>query len=162
MAPEYFQSLNYKNFGDIEGTVVYIDDILIAANSKEEHDLILPKAMLRAKECGLKFNKDKSQFKVSQVKYLGHVFSKKGIEIDPDRIRAILTIKDPKSKEELQRILGTINYVRSFIPNVSELIAPLRELLKVDIHFQWFEHHSKVLQLIKETLTKEPVFVNFD
>ena len=81
--------------------------------------------MLKSKECGVKFNKNKLQFKVSQVKYLGHVFSEKGMEIDPDRVRAILAIKDPKSKEELKRIFGTINYVRSFIPNLSELTAPL-------------------------------------
>ena len=45
MATEYFQSVDYKNFRDIEGTVVYIDDILIAANSEEEHGLILDKIM---------------------------------------------------------------------------------------------------------------------
>lgn len=62
MAPEYFQSINYKNFGHIEVTVIYIDDILIAEHLEEERDQILEKTMQRDKERGVKFNKNKLQF----------------------------------------------------------------------------------------------------
>lgn len=58
-APEIFQKINQKNFGDIENVIIYFDDLLITANSKEEHDKILQKVIDRAREKGVKFNKEK-------------------------------------------------------------------------------------------------------
>ncbi|XP_043473419.1 uncharacterized protein K02A2.6-like [Leptopilina heterotoma] len=129
MAPEYFQEVNEKNFGDIEGVIIYFVDICISAETEEEHDKILDQG---------------------------------GVQIDQERIRAIDAIENLKSKAEVQKILGTVNYVRKFIPNLSELTAPLRELLKDGVEFQWFESHSKALQEIKAALKNAPVLANFN
>lgn len=98
MAPEYFQMINQKNFGNIDGVLIYIDDLLITANSRDEHDSILQKVLERARQVGVRFNKDKIQLGQSSVKYLGHIFSCQGIKIDPDRVRAINAIENPKTK----------------------------------------------------------------
>ncbi|XP_029055276.2 uncharacterized protein K02A2.6-like, partial [Osmia bicornis bicornis] len=161
MAPEYFQEINNRNFGDIDGVTVYFDDICISAETNEEHDKILKQVLTRARKLGIKFNQNKIQYKVSEVKYLGHVFSKEGMKIDPERVRAIEAIKNPKSKIEVQRILGMINYVRQYIPNLSKLTAPLRELLQDSVEFHWFEYHLKALQEIKIAMKKAPV-LNFN
>lgn len=84
------------------------------------------------------------------------------MKIDPERVRAIGAIKNPKSKAEVQKILETINYVRQYIPNLSKLTAPLRELLKDSVEFQWFECHSKALQEIKTAMKNAPVLANFN
>lgn len=162
MAPEYFQKINNDNFGDIEGVTVYLDDILIAAQTVEAHDNTVKKVIDRARQLGVKFNKNKVQYKVKSVKYLGDIFSAQGMAIDPDRIEAILAIESPQNLTKLQSILGMINFLRNFIPNLSMLIAPLRELLKKDVQFQWLSAHEKCLNEVKQKIVEAPVLANFD
>lgn len=131
IAPEFFQKVNSQNFADIPGVVIYFDDILIASDTLEEHDKILQAVIERAKKLNIRFNKEKIQFKQNHVKYLGHIFSQDGISADEDRIKSITDLKNPKNKKDLQKILGMINYLRKFIPNLSEKTVLLRELLKI-------------------------------
>jgi hypothetical protein len=161
-APEIFQKMNQKNFGDIDNVIIYFDDLLIAANSKEEHDKILHKVINRAREKGVKFNKEKVQYRKTEVKYMGHIFNREGMRIDKDRIRAIDELKPPTCKKELQRLLGLINYVRKFIPKLGEIASPICDLLRKDIEFQWLEAHDKALSTIKSEISKNTVLMNFD
>lgn len=161
-APEFFQRENEKHFGDINGVVVYFDDILIAGQDEKEHDQILKKVIERARQLKLKFNKDKLQYRVEKVKYLGHVFTKQGMSPDEDRVKSILSLSDPTNKKELQSVLGMVNYLRKFISNMADLTSPLRELLKKDNEFQWLKVHSDAFKRIKETIIKAPVLGSFD
>lgn len=85
VAPEIFQRYSERAFGDIPGVIIYCDDLLIAASSEEEHDVILNKVFERARKCNVKFNKNKFHYKLREVRYFGHIFSKEGVKIDPDR-----------------------------------------------------------------------------
>ncbi|KAJ3655671.1 hypothetical protein Zmor_014792 [Zophobas morio] len=161
-APELFQKLNTNNFGDIEGVSVYIDDLLIAGETEEEHDAILNKVIDRARKLNIKFNQSKVQYRKSQVKYLGHLFSKDGMQPDPDRIKSIIQLKEPKNKKDLQKVLGMFNYFRNFLPNLSEITDPLRNLLKNNVIFSWTELHQNIYDQIKNMLTVAPVLTNFD
>lgn len=69
VAPELFQKINSEVFGDIDGTTVYFDDLLICASSEREHDDILSKVLNRAREKGVKFNPHKIQYKLKQVNF---------------------------------------------------------------------------------------------
>lgn len=120
------------------------------------------RVITRARELGVKFNKEKIQYNTRQVKYLGHVFSENGMQLDDNRVKAVLQLKTPTCKKELQRLLGTFNYFRSFIPNLSEVLAPLSSLLKNDVLFCWSSHHEDALRKVKKLLTEAPVLVNFD
>ncbi|GBN46208.1 Transposon Tf2-6 polyprotein, partial [Araneus ventricosus] len=142
-APEIFQKRNQENFGDIQGVLIYFDDLLIAANSIKEHDEILAKVVQRAKSLNIKFNKNKVQFRVPEVKYLGHVFNVAGMRPDPERVKAVVELKEPKNKLELQRVLGMLNYLRRFVPHFSTKTAALRELLKQKVEWQWLGLHSQ-------------------
>jgi hypothetical protein len=73
---------NEKIFGDIAGVHVVHDDIIIAARNIAEHDEILRKVFIRAREANVKFNKDKIQLRVSEVKYLGNIVSEDGLRPD--------------------------------------------------------------------------------
>lgn len=72
IAPQLFQKMNERNFVNIEDLIIYIDDLLIAAETEEEHDRILAQVLNRARELNIKFNETKVQYKVREVKYLGH------------------------------------------------------------------------------------------
>lgn len=162
LAPEIFQKFTEQIFGQIKGVVVYFDDILIAGSDEREHDLILKQVVDKARENNIKFNKTKFQYKVKSVKYFGEVYSQGGHTPDPDRVRAINGLESPKNKKELQRLLGLFNFVRDFVPKMSEVTSPLRELLRKDVAFLWMPKHEEALNKLKNLISKAPVLVHFD
>ncbi|GFT88928.1 transposon Ty3-G Gag-Pol polyprotein [Nephila pilipes] len=126
-APEVFQKRNQKLFGYIENVEIYFDDIIVAEYNEDSHDAIMSKVLERVRSLNIKFNPDKLQYRVSEVKYVGQIISKSGIKPDPDHIKAIVAMPTPKSKTEVRRLLGMVNFLSKFIPNVSKVTAPLRE-----------------------------------
>lgn len=161
-SPEIFHRVFTKIFDDIEGVEIYIDDVLIHAKNEREHDEILNKVLVRARKFGVKFNKNKCQIKVNEVKYLGHIISDKGLRVDPERTKAIVEMEEPKNREELLRFLGMINYVSKFIPNISEVTAPLRMLIKKNVPYIWSESQRNAYELLKKMLCESPVLAYFD
>uniref|UniRef100_A0A3B4T1P7 Reverse transcriptase/retrotransposon-derived protein RNase H-like domain-containing protein n=1 Tax=Seriola dumerili TaxID=41447 RepID=A0A3B4T1P7_SERDU len=110
----------------------------------------------------VKFNKDKIQFKVDTVKYMGHVITAAGQRADDTKIKAIVNMPTPEDKQSLQRLLGMTKFPAQYIPNEASLTAPLRQLLKKDVAWQWYPHHSSALQTLKTTLTQAPVLRYYD
>lgn len=161
VSPEVFQRVNEKMFADLD-IGIYFDDYIIAAENEMEHDRILQEVLDRAKKLNIKFNKNKIQFKVREVKYLGQIFSEEGIKPDPEYIQAILKLENPKNKKELLRIIGMFNYLTKYIPNLSELFSPLRSLIKNNTPWNWTGDHTNILNNIKELITKIPNLQIFD
>ena len=159
---EIYQKLYEKNFENIPGVIIYIDDILIAAETIEQHDKIVNLVIERARKLNIRFNKEKLQYRVESVKYLGQIISENGIACDPERMQAISKIEPPKDKKDLQKLLGMVNYIRSYVPNLAEMSQPLRELLKKNIVFNWLPSHDKCLQNIKKLIIKSPTLKTFD
>jgi len=106
-------------FSDIIGVIVYIDDLIVTGGTLKEHNQQLKKVLDRAREVNLKFNKSKCIIGVTEVKLLGHVFNSEGVKPDPDKITAIVNMPSPKSVKDLQRFLGMINYLSSYIPKLA-------------------------------------------
>ncbi|XP_072380686.1 uncharacterized protein [Diabrotica undecimpunctata] len=111
---------------------------------------------------GAKFNKEKFQYCQRQVKFMGQVFSEKDMEIDPDRVESLCKLERPKDKTELQRIIGSFNYIRKYIPNMVEHIKPLCELLKSDVEFKWLPLQQRCFENLTEIITKSPALTPFD
>ncbi|XP_046850289.1 uncharacterized protein K02A2.6-like [Xenia sp. Carnegie-2017] len=124
-ASDVAQKMVDDNFSDIPGVLAVYDDIIIAAKDKEEHDKILIKVLDRARDRNIKFNKEKIQLRVKEVKYLGNIINAKGFHPDPEKINAILEMLKPQNKQDLQRLLGMVNFLSQYISNMSEITAPL-------------------------------------
>lgn len=90
LAPEKFQEPTSKYFGNINNVDVYFDDILVSGVIREDHDKALSEVIERAREFNIKFNPNELQYCVSKVKFLGFIFSNKGV-LPPDieRIKVI-------------------------------------------------------------------------
>lgn len=161
-APEIFHRTFSEIFEDIENVKIYIDDIIIFAKNRQQHDEILEKVLKRAREKGVKFNKKKCKIGVNKVKYIGHEISEKGISVDQDKVEAIKQIKKPQNTKELQRFLGMITYVGKFIPNLSEKTSNLRQLIKKNMEFIWLDAHEKEFNNLKNLLMSSPVLKFFD
>ncbi|RYE25774.1 MAG: hypothetical protein EOP45_04445 [Sphingobacteriaceae bacterium] len=162
IGPEVFQKYNERNFEDIDGVFVFIDDVLIVADTLEEHDKILEKVLERARKLNIKFNEEKVQYRVKEVKYWGKIISENGIACNPERVEAIRKITPPKDKKDLQKLLGVVNCVHEFVPNLAEASKPLRDLLKDDVVFNWQKPHDECLELIKEMIANAPTLQSFD
>ena len=156
-AQDVFQSIMSEMFEDIEGVEVVIDDLLIWGTTEEEHDARLEKVLQRAQQQNLKLNKDKSQIKLKEIKYIGHILSEDGIKPDPKKVTAVTEMKPPTTKEELQRFLGMTTYLSKFISNYSTTSAPLRMLLEKNTEWHWMDQQKKAFQKLKNLITGSPV-----
>ena len=107
------------------------------------HDERLEAILKRCEEINFTLNKEKCQFRVPKVTYIGHILNSKGVQPDPEKVRAIQDMPPPSDKKGVERLLGTINYLAKFIPNMSTVTHPIYELLKSDVKFSWKEPQEK-------------------
>ncbi|KAI5730816.1 hypothetical protein M8J77_000372 [Diaphorina citri] len=107
-------------------------------------------------------NKDKIQFKKNKVTILGYLVSKNGTQIDPQRTEAISKMKTPTDKTELLQFLGMVKYFARFIPNISDITSPLRELTKKDVHWDWKDEHEIAVKRLKDLLVSAPILCHYE
>lgn len=161
-SPEVFQRTVSQIFENIDGVDVIIDDILIWGKNVDEHNRRLKLVLDKARSVNIRLNRDKCKIGVPEVTYIGHTFSKKGVTPDQQKVKAINDMPAPKGKKELQRFMGMINYVGKFIPNLSTINKPLRELLENKVEWHWTEKHEECFNNLKILLTNAPVLKYFD
>ena len=125
-------------------------------------EFFLNEVIKRANKYGVKFNKSKVQYKISEVRYVGHVFSSEGVRPNPEYIKAVLALEEPKNKKELLRILGMVNYLSKYLPKLSEVLSPLRNLIKKDVEWLWTKDHAFIFSKIKTMITEIPILKIFD
>lgn len=114
----------------IPGVVVFIDDIRITASNDEEHLVRLEEVLKRFLLNNVKVNLSKSEFLKSQIEYCGFRIDKFGIHKLKSKIDEIANALTPKNIQELQSLLGLVNYYNRFFRNYSDLTEPLRKLLR--------------------------------
>ena len=120
-----FQRKMDESYEGLEGVITLEDDILVFGKTREEHDRRLQAVLIRSRERGIKLNKDKLETGLTQVRYFGHLLTQKGIQPDPEKVRAVTTMKEPTNKSELETFLGMVTYLSKFTPNLSEITSPL-------------------------------------
>lgn len=161
-APEYF-SMKFSNlFSDLEGVVIHVDDVLLYTKDRESHHKLLKEVLFRLHKEGLTINKEKCVFGVEKVTYLGHTISAEGIALDPERVDSIKQFKIPTNKKQLMQFLGLVNYVGRFIPNKTNILEPLNELLKDKVLFRWDMVHDMAFNKIKDSIQNAPALKHYD
>nr|VZI06174.1 unnamed protein product [Spirometra erinaceieuropaei] len=108
----------------------YIDEILVASSSAEEHASHLRRIFDRFQQHGLQLNVDKCVFGVNSFDFLGHHVDQHGITPLTEKMQCILSFPVPNTLTQLRRFIGLINYYRRFIPHCAAILAPLTDLLK--------------------------------
>ena len=112
----------------------YVDDILIFSKNMEEHFWHLTLVFECLKYYGLILYRKKCIFAVSEITFLGHRVSKKGVAPLEDKVTAIREFSCPRTMKGLRRFLGMVNFYRRFIPGVAKTLAPLHSLLSPHKH----------------------------
>jgi len=136
---------------------VYVDDMIAKSESEEEHILNLRKLFERLRKFKLKLNPAKCTFGVRSGKLLGFVVSQKGIEVDPDKMRAIIEMPAPSTEKEVRGFLGRLNYIARFISQLTATCEPIFKLLRKNQVVEWNEDCQTAFDKIKQYLQDPPV-----
>ena len=161
-APAIFQRVMESILQGIPKVVVYLDDILVAGDSVEEHLRLLDKVLDRLQKAGLRARKNKCQFMVSEVSYLGHRIDKDGLHPLDDKVKAIVEAPAPRNVRELKSYLGILTYYGKFLPDLSAVLAPLYRLLRKQVSWRWSSAEREAFQVSKDLLSSSPLLVHFD
>ena len=134
----------------------YIDDLLIASHTPEEHMEHLRQVFQRLSDHGIVINPAKCVLGVSELDFLGHRVSAKGIRPLDEKVQSVRHFPQPMSVRKLRVFLGLINFHHRFIPNCAAILQPLNRLLRVTgrkaRHLPWDEQAATAFTAIKEAL----------
>ncbi|GBL87037.1 Transposon Ty3-G Gag-Pol polyprotein [Araneus ventricosus] len=128
-AAQTMQRLMDNALQGLDFCFVYIDDLLIASSSLEEHLDHLKQVFDRLRKFGLVLNRDKCVFAVENLSFLGHKIDKYGITPLPEKVEAISNFPRPKTIQDLRRFLGMLNFFRRFLPQAAQKQLPLQKML---------------------------------
>ena len=145
-----------------DGTVVYMDDILVFGETQEIHDQRLKRVMETIQASGLRLNKEKCRFSKPEFDFLGQVVTKDGIASSPERVKAIVEMDPPLNISELRRLLGMVNYIGRYLSNLSTVLQPLNELLKSERDWCWGPQQKQAFTEVKQLISSAPVLEFFD
>jgi len=132
-SPTTFQTIINDLFRDLinQGDMVtFIDDILVAIDTKEGYDELVEEVLRRLEENDLFVKPEKCKWKVREVEFLGVVISPKGVEIQKKKMEGVLNWPAPRNIKEVQKFLGLVSYYRMFIKNFARIVAPLHVLVR--------------------------------
>ncbi|CAI7886963.1 unnamed protein product, partial [Closterium sp. NIES-54] len=157
-APAMFQTLMNTVISEFLGSfvVVYLDDILVFSETKEEHVQHLQKVFEVLRRELLYAKQSKCEFFLPEVEFLGHVISASGIRTDPKKITAVQDWIAPTSVKELQSFLGFANYYRRFVQGYASIASPLTDLLRKGVEYVWGPAQQQAFEQMKQSLTSSP------
>ena len=154
---EKFQKCTSRILEGLEGVECNIDDVLVHAPTIELHDYRLQKVLERPSEAGVTLNIDKYTFQVSKIKFLGNVVSANGIEVDPDKVAAVVNLPAPKNVQDVRVFLGMVNHLSKFAEHLADKTKPIRDLMQKDSQWVWGTPQQQAFEEIKSILTAAPL-----
>ena len=145
-----------KKYGNL--IMCYVDDVVIATPTLEDHIERLEEVFSCMKQAGLKCKPSKCEILRDSIKYLGRLVDKHGVRPDPEAVEAVLTWKAPKTDTQLMSFLGFANYYREFIKGYADKIYPMQRLMRnKGKKFTWTDEAQVSFENIKRELCEAPV-----
>ena len=133
---------------------VYIDDMSVKSTTAELHIAHLSEAFQILRNYNMKLNPAKCAFGVSAGKFLGFIVNHRGIEANPEKIKAMLDMPSPSGIKEVQRLTGRIASLSRFISRASDKYQPFFQVLKKA--FQWDAKCEEAFSALKTYLSSPP------
>lgn len=156
-APASFQRLMTRVTEGLLNCTVYIDDVVLYADTWEQHMEEMRRFFERLKEAGLVINLPKSEIGKASITYLGHVVGRGEVRPRAAKVQAIAQMPAPKNKKELMRFLGMAGFYRKFVPNFATVASPLTDLLRKSEKFVWTDSCTMAFEQLKAILSCEPI-----
>ena len=156
MMTRMFESLLGKN---IE---IYMDDMVVKSKVISEHlgDLRVIFEILRSYK--LRLNASKCSFGVGSGKFLGYMVTHKGIEVNPDQIKAINNLRTPRNPKEVQKLTEMAAALNRFISRSVDRCRPFFLLINKWKNFEWTEECARAFQQLKDYLARPPIMSSLE
>lgn len=131
---------------------VYVDDMLTNSLNPEDHVKDLRETFDILRKYKMRLNLAKCAFSVSSGKILGFMVNQRGIEINPEKIQALVNMKSPKSVKEIQRLTGQVAALNRFVSRATDKCLPFFKALRKGKEMKWTEECEEAFQKLKEYL----------
>nr|CCI55289.1 PH01B001G05.12 [Phyllostachys edulis] len=157
-----FQRLTQSTFSSQLGRNLeaYVDDLVVKSIKRLNHITDLQETFDNIRKHRLKLNPKKCVFGVSSGKLLGFLVSIRGIETNPEKIQAIVQMRPPTTKKEIQKLTGCMAALSRFIARLGEKGLPFFKLLRKHEGFEWSKEANAVLEDVNRYLTSAPTLVS--
>ena len=164
VAGDVFQHKLDEIFGKLTNVMCIVDDVMVVGYKKDhsDHDLAITKLLQTAQKNSVKLNFDKLQYKKHEVTFFGENYTTQGRKPDPKKIEAIVKMKQPENKKEMQTFLGMVQYLQKFTPWLSVLAEPLQYLIKTNSPYVRGPEHTIAKNAIQEEMTWAPILKYFN
>ena len=137
--------------------IVYVDDMIAKSHTEEGHVADLLKLFQRLRKYCLRLNPNKCTFGVRSWKFLGFIVSQRGIEVDPDKVKAIQEMAAPRTENQVRGFLRRLNYISRFISHMTATCEPIFKLLKKDQDCVWTDDCQRAFEKIGRASCRERV-----
>lgn len=153
-APAVFQRLMNGVLQDLPYAAAYIDDVVVASNSWEEHLQHLKTVLERIREAGLTLKLSKCVFRKAEISFLGHHLGRGKVKPQATKIEAVRNFPQPATKKDMKVFLGLVGYYRRFIPQFASHSAQLTDATgkKCADKIQWTDRMKEEFEYLKEKL----------
>ena len=152
-AAQTFQRLMDSIFRDVPYCFIYLDDILVASSSPQQHHSHLQHVFQLLQENQLVVNIGKCVFAQPAVEFLGHRVSEEGIVPLTSHVEAVSNFPQPTEIKQLQKFLGMVNYYRRFLPGIARTLRPLTDSLAGQKkHLAWTAECTTAFEAAKSAL----------
>ena len=145
-----------KKYGNL--LMCYVDDVVIATPTLEDHIDRLDEVFGCMKRAGLKCKPSKCEILRDSIKYLGRMVDRHGVRPDPEAVEAVLTWKAPRTDTQLMSFLGFANYYREFIKGYADKVYRMQKLMRnKGKKLDWNDEAQVAFENIKRELCEAPV-----
>ncbi|XP_063243867.1 uncharacterized protein LOC134543044 [Bacillus rossius redtenbacheri] len=155
-APATFQAMMTRVLGGYLGqfALAYLDDVIVFSETWEDHCRHLALVLERLATHHLTANPAKCHLGTEEVEFLGHRVNVEGSQPQTGHLQKIATAEAPRTRKQLQRFIGLINWLRVYIPDFSRVIAPLTDLLSPQRHYHWGSDAQRAFEEVKSAFTR--------
>ena len=154
MSQDLFQLRMDAILEQCPGVIGIHDDMVIFGMDQEDHDANLINLLNICQKEGLVLDSKKLELRRERVTFFGAEYSAQGMHPDPKKVQGITEMTVLTDKQQLQSFLGMVNYMGTFIPNLSHHTEPLRAMLKKDNVFHWEDQQTRSFQQVKTLIAK--------
>ena len=160
-AAQTFQRLMDSVTAKLDGVFVYLDDVLVASTTADEHKRHLRQLFAALSRFGLVLNVGKCVFGVKEIDFLGHKVNAQGIQPLPSKVEAVRRFERPQTVKSLQRFLGLVNFYRRFLPRVAATMRPLTDALAGrPRQLIWTDEMTSAFRQTKQLLAEAALLVH--
>ena len=140
-----------------EIALLYLDDVIIFSKHFEGHLTNLRAVFTRLRNAKLTLKPSKCTFGREKIKFLGHVVSAQGIQTMDEKCKAVQEFPQPRKLRDVRAFLGLCSYYCKFIKDFAKIAAPLTDLTKREVAFQWSDECEKAFRTLKQKLVNPPI-----